>query len=294
MGNVKGVRIDLRIAPQSWASSSDKVFLGLHGSNGGREFRLDGDLNLGNPGDERKLVLGMSCCDAPGYQQVQYSTGMADNDPLLAPIDLGSVRYVYVRKETADTTVVNDDVLSLSSVTVLLCDAEGAVRRFAKRGKINFSDETGLQHWLGEVEPPTCHVSIVLKRIRHEKSAKHRAGNEWVFTFSAGPLGNNESYLDNYHLKRKEDSWDEPFNRTASWSFPGCCGHPQAMSIYGKAVEEDDLTRDDVGEWTREITAPCSSGSSVESAELQLSVKGIKNHESLVTFEYDVISTCLD
>ncbi|MDX6444662.1 MAG: hypothetical protein QOH71_1736 [Blastocatellia bacterium] len=293
MGNIKGIRIDLRTGTQSWAATGDKIFLGIHGTAGGREFRLDGSLKLNQANQDHRMVLGVTCCDTPGYQQVQYSTALGDNDPLLSPLDLASVRYVYVRKETADSTSTNDDVLVLNNISVLLCDADGGVRRFAKRGKINFSDEVGLQHWLAEVDPPTCQVTIVLKRIRHEKAAKHTAGNSWAFTFSAGPPDNHASYLNNYNLKEKKDSWDKEFNRTASWKYPGCCGHAQTLSIYGKAVE-DDIGHDDVGEWTREITAPCHSGTSTESAELQLSVKGIKNHESLITFEYDVISTCLD
>jgi hypothetical protein len=212
----------------------------------------------------------------------------------LSPLDLGSVRYAYIRKETADSTSTNDDVLVLNSISVLLCDADGGVKRFSKRGKINFSDEVGLQHWLAEVDPPTCHVTIVLKRVRHEKAAKHRAGDDWYLNFSAGPPGNHTTYLYISHPYKSGDSWVKDYNMSKSWKYPGCCGHPQPLSIYAKAEEEDSVLLADVGEWTREITAPCSSGSSTESAELQLSVKGIKNHESLVTFEYDVISTCLD
>jgi hypothetical protein len=292
MGNIKGIRIDIRVGSQSWAPSVDKLFLGVHGLSGGREFRLDGDLKLDEADEEHRIFLGVSCCDAPGYQPVQYSTALGDNDPQLWPLNLESVRYVYVRKETADTTILNDDVLVLSNITVLLCDSDGGTRRFAKRGKVNFSDEVGLQHWLGEVDPPACHVSIVLKRIRHEKAAKHSAGKSWDLTFMAGP-GSQVTYLNNHHHHSSSDSWEKEFNQSESWKFPGCCGRPQALSIYGKAVERD-FFRDDMGEWTREITAPCNSGSSTESAELQLSVKGIKNHESLITFEYDVVSTCLD
>jgi hypothetical protein len=293
MGNIKGIRIDLRTGSQSWAATGDKIFLGIHGTAGGREFRLDGSMKLNQANQEHRMVLGVTCCDAPGYQQVQYSTALGDNDPLFATLDLGSVRYVYIRKETADSTSTNDDVLVLSNISILLCDTDGGVRRFAKRGKLNFSDEVGLQHWIGEVDPPGCRVAIVLKRIRHEKGAKHRAGNNWELTFWAGPPGNNTQYLSDYHYYKAKDSWDKEFAQSESWTLPGCCGQPRTLSIYGKAVESD-VGRNDIGEWTREITAPCHSGTSTESAELQLSVKGIKNHESLITFEYDVVSTCLD
>jgi hypothetical protein len=238
MGNIKGIRIDLKTGNQSWAASADKIFLGLYGMAGGREFRLDGSMKLNATDQEHRMVLGVTCCDAPGYQQVQYSTALGDNDPLLSPLDLGSVRYAYIRKETADSTSTNDDVLVLNSISVLLCDADGGVKRFSKRGKINFSDEVGLQHWLAEVDPPTCHVTIVLKRVRHEKAAKHRAGDDWYLNFSAGPPGNHTTYLYISHPYKSGDSWVKDYNMSKSWKYPGCCGHPQPLSIYAKAEEE--------------------------------------------------------
>jgi hypothetical protein len=102
MGNIKGIRIDLKTGNQSWAASADKIFLGLYGMAGGREFRLDGSMKLNATDQEHRMVLGVICCDASGYQQVQYSTALGDNDPLLSPLGLDSVRYAYIRKETAD------------------------------------------------------------------------------------------------------------------------------------------------------------------------------------------------
>jgi hypothetical protein len=295
MGNIKGIRVDLGTASFFWSPTKDKLFIGVYGEAGGREFRLNGDFQINQTNHAYKLALGTICCDAPGYHQVQYSTNNGDNNPSLNPIDLASVRYVYLRKETDDSTIVNDDELTLASAKILLCDADGNNRRFFKRGKLCFSDEAGLQHWIGEIDPPGCTITVTLKRIRHHIPPHYKAaGAKWHFDFGAGPSQSDTNILNDLYLHEPKKDWVEEINASTSWFVAGCCGHPQQITIHG-AARETDLFKDDVDDAGGTWTTACGTTSSTQSEELKFSVEGnIGKRKSEFTFEFDVTSICND
>jgi hypothetical protein len=295
MANIKGIRVDLETASNWWAPSADAFFLGVHGDGGGREFRLNGNVQLSQTSNKLLLVLGDACCKTQADLQVQYSTGLGDNDPLLNPIDLQTVRYVYLRKETTDSTTVNDDALALSKASVLLCDTDGTLRRFRKTGKIGFSDEVGLQHWLGEVSPPTCQIYVRLKEIRHHRHGTYSAGKNWGFSFGADVSGDPTNIISGLtHQGPTNLDWGFSVDRTVTISIPGCCGQTRSIVIHG-AADEGDVFHNDKAELTKEITVQCNKDATTVSDHLELIVQGnIKSHQSLITFEYDVTSVCVD
>lgn len=300
MGNIKGIRIEFDTASYSWSPTKDKLFVGVYGEAGGREFRLNGNFAIDQPSEKHKIALGKICCEASGYLQVQYSTNFGDNDPLLNPINLASVKYVYLRKETDDSTGggggVSDDVLTLDGATVLLCDDLGNNRRFRKRGKLVFSDEAGLQHWIGETDPPGCVITVTLKMISHQDLGDHKsAGRNWTMNFGAGPQPVQDNILSDYHPVTKKDNWKVELSDSVSFFIPGCCGHSRDIFIYGSAVEGDHPFKSDKAEWTRPTSAKCAKEPTVETAELTLEVSGQANWKaSEVTFHYEISSVCND
>lgn len=296
MANIKGIRIDFETASYFWSPTKDKFFVGVYGEAGGLEFRLNGDFAIDQPSEKHNIALGDICCDAPGYLQVQYSTNYGDNDPKLNPIDLASVRYVYLRKETDDSTGANDDVLTLNGATVLLCDDAGNNRRFRKRGKLVFSDEAGLQHWIGEIDPPGCTITVTLKRIIHEvPKGKKAAGNHWHIDFGAGPYEIRDNILSGYSPANvPKGNWVREINDSTSYFVPGCCGQPRQVHLYGSATE-GDIFKDDKGEASGTWTTPCGTTSSTQSEKLTFTVEGdVGKRVSKFTFEFDITSVCND
>lgn len=295
MGNIKGIRVDIATASSWWSPTADAFFLGVYGSAGGREFRLNGGIAINQPMETLYLTLGDACCKTPHDIQVQYSVNLGDNDPLLNPIDIDSVQFVYLRKETANSTSTNDDVLVLQWGTVLLCDSDGRLRRFRKTGKINFSDEAGLQHWLGEIAPPQCRITVTLVRIEHNDEAKHPAGKKWRFYFGAGEtLSYNNIINGLYHHATSPDEWQIDVGSAVSFSIYGCCGSDRAIYIYGKATEHDLFIDDQTEEWRTE-TVKCTKEPSTKDEELSFIVFGqLASHKSKIKFVYQVTSVCID
>ncbi|HEY0413276.1 MAG TPA: hypothetical protein VGD66_09045 [Allosphingosinicella sp.] len=277
-----------------WAASADALFLGMYGPGGGREFRLNGNIAIDKTDATFNLVLGDPCCPIASDVPVQYSTSMGDNDPLLNPVDLAGIDQVYLRKETADTTVVDDDVLSLRRASVLLCDAQGGLRLWRKEALLNFSDETGLQQWLGEIEPPTCHISIRLTRVRHHPTGSHSAGRNWILSFGAGTDDDYEVLLPPYFYGASTyKDWDLEFDRTNRIAIVGCCGHPQTVTLHGYAYERDWWTPDETDMKEYHVVA-CEKGVVSQSGSLDVVVQGWQNHQSTISFEYELTCSCQD
>ena len=226
---ITGITIDLDTSFDWWAPTKDALFLGVYSKFGGREFRLNGNANLNVQDQQITLALGSPCCKTGDEVQVQFSTNGGTNDPLLNPIRLSEVEFVYLRKETADSTSTNDDQYKLDASSVLLCNGNGGLRKFTKNNNINFSDEGGLQHWMREVTPPTCLVTVKLKAIYHNDEAKKPAGFTWYFDFGFKLAGTTYNILDNHFIKIKRnkepDEWERWFEKSITVPIVGCCGN---------------------------------------------------------------------
>ncbi len=225
---VSGVNIDITVGSGSWADSKDPIYLGVYGKNGGREFPLqvNGDSPINTIGATINLVLGTSCCNKEGvnYLQIDNSQNLSHNDPLLNPIELEDIEYVYLRKYGGQYAS-SDDFGELSEVSVLFCDNLGNVIRYRKEGRIHFAKEAGLQHWLVETDPPRCRVLITLDEISHEDGpSTPPAGNNWILTWNALVGGNSNSDSVQY-LWMPDDEWTRRPGRTLEFEIVGCnCG----------------------------------------------------------------------
>lgn len=295
---ITGIKVDLETASDWWSPTADALFLGIYSENGGREFRLNGDVQLNSPNQDISLVLGDGCCRDDTEIQVQYSQNMQVNDPRLNPIVLSDVKFVYLRKETADSTSVNDDQFKLDRATILLCSTDGRLRRFRKTRNINFSDEGGLQHWLGEISPPKCRVTVRLKTLYHNDEAKNPAGYNWEFDFGARVNGSTSYILNDHPIKikrRKEpDEWHRHFDQAVSFDVIGCCGQTIPIEVFGSAVEFDWPDADDKGSGHTHHTVTCSDQATTIDGTVEFIVDAkFKNRKSKIKFEYCVTSVCI-
>lgn len=296
---ITGIKIDLDTAINWWAPTKDALFLGVYSKYGGREFRLNGDTDLNIQNQEISLVLGTPCCKSGDEVQVQYAFNGGVNDPTLNPINLQDVEFVYLRKETADSTNVNDDQYKLDSCSVLLCDGHGGLRKFAKSSNINFSDEGGLQHWLREVAPPTCNITVKLKAIYHNDEAQRPAGYDWYFDFGFILNGNTYNILNDHYIKIKRknepDEWESWFEKSITIPIVGCCGTQHDLEVFGSAREDDPWPfPDDHGGTHDHHTISCNPTPSTIQPTLEYIVDGNSNRrKSKIKMWYEVTSVCV-
>ena len=293
MGIIKGIKLNLDTSSDWWSPTADKLFLGVYSKKGGREFRLNKGVTFGQPSSEYEFGLGTPCCtDGVDIPLVEHSTGFGVNDPRLNPIDIKEVGFVYLRKETDDSTTINDDWLVLDSATVLLCDDEGNLRQFAKRRNINFSDEGGLQHWLGEIPPPRCRFKLIIDKVTHTSIGRNRAGNVWRFDFGADANGVSLVGMDNAYFKKKQDYWEWFVSAEDEHFFVGCCGQQIKVTVKGKACEQD-LFNDDCGEAHKHHTVTCTYEGVVVDDYLEFEVQGDnKNRKSRIRMDYRIVAVC--
>lgn len=299
MANITGIKVQLDTASDWWSPTRDALFLGVYSKQGGREFRLNGAIDLNVDDLEITLALGTSCCPTDSDVQVQYSTGLGVNDPLLNPIRLEDVEFVYLRKETAESTSVNDDQYKLDGVSVLMCDGGGNLRRFRKDFEINFSDEAGLQHWLGETSPPVCAITVTLRLLEHKDEDKKPAGFKWDFNFGMRFAGQTHNILPkDYRIKirRKDepDEWHRHFNLSHTVYSVGCCGQTPEIEVFGDATELDWTSRDDYGSAHRHHKVACDHAPATTTGNFDFLVKGqSSNRKSRIFFTYDITTQCL-
>ena len=246
--------------------------------------------------------LGTPCClEGSDVPLVEHSTSFGVNDPLLNPIELSEVDFVYLRKETDGDTPNNDDWMKLNSATILLCDSSGGLRRFRKTRNINFCDEGGLQHWLREISPPRCRIKVKLVSIEHDEDDKP-AGYKWSFEFGLKACGKTRKVIE--HGDRKfhnnppggDDDWHELVDQN---KFPpvyidcvGCCGSIHDLELFGSATEYDFWSRDDKGSSHDHVKVVCGGEKTVGSVDF--TVKGQnKRRKSRIRLHYEVTAVCL-
>jgi hypothetical protein len=123
---LKGLVAFLTTANRNNAGTDDKIYIGLIGRGGGREFPLDSpweDFEVQPQGTAELFLLG-SFWDDPGQNQplVKFpfrSNPGGTNDPARFEIDLDQVDYVYLRKQGIRSSEA-DDAYALKQVVVYL------------------------------------------------------------------------------------------------------------------------------------------------------------------------------
>jgi hypothetical protein len=249
-----------------WSPTADKLFLGVYSKHGGREFRLNKGIEFSQSNKEYVFGLGTPCClEGSDVPLVEHSTSFGVNDPLLNPIELSEVDFVYLRKETDGDTPNNDDWMKLNSATILLCDSSGGLRRFRKTRNINFCDK-----WSFEFGLKAC--GKTRKVIEHGDRKFHN-----------NPPGG-------------DDDWHELVDQN---KFPpvyidcvGCCGSIHDLELFGSATEYDFWSRDDKGSSHDHVKVVCGGEKTVGSVDF--TVKGQnKRRKSRIRLHYEVTAVCL-
>ena len=150
MRYLRGLVVKLKTGSARWAGTDDPLYLGLSGTEGGREFPLD--------------VRYFD--DAERHSEVKYALGavwdehalagakrpkMSDtdwNDPKLFWVGIDGVDRVYLRKHAGGR---RDDAYQLDALEVLLYGDEGVKRRFGTTTAIWLGLQYGLTVWIPEI-----------------------------------------------------------------------------------------------------------------------------------------------
>ena len=159
MGQIFGLTVRLEVMRAEGAGTNDQLYVGLLGTEGGREFALGSSRNDFEAGSHWSYVLGLPeplpSVNVPMIRSNDSRPG-ARNDPGQFFMTVEGVQSVYLRKQ-AYGTGGDDDAVNLRSVTVWVRDHDDAVfagRQFFARGIAEadaglwLANEYGHQVWL--------------------------------------------------------------------------------------------------------------------------------------------------
>jgi len=160
LSTLRGIVVYLATGTSARSGTNDALYLGVAGSEGGREFPLDtaffDDFErrsrvryaLGEVWEESALV---------GAKHPKMSK--ADwNDPTYFHVGLAAVDRVYLRKQCGRRRG-DDDAYHLDEIEVTLYGAADQKRVFRSASAIWLGVEYGAQVWLPEVDPASFSVS---------------------------------------------------------------------------------------------------------------------------------------
>ena len=148
MGDIEGIVVELETGSQSWAGTDDQLFVGVAGTQGGREFNLNvSGFNDFEPGTKVNYQIG---------KEFALALSGPEKRPITAPasllsgskIDQLSVTHVYLRKQ-GDMRQDVDDAWRLQFARVWLMNSTDPTRIWESRGPLTLSIEDGLHVWLG-------------------------------------------------------------------------------------------------------------------------------------------------
>ncbi len=293
---MNGIYLELKLGNGSWSDTKNPIYLGVYGRNGGREFALQ--VNNSSPfttdGTVVKLIIGQPCCNKTGLQ-VDNSQSLKENDPLLIPMNLSDIEFVYIRKYGGETSG-SDDWAEFSKIVVLFCDSAGKLLRFKKEGRIHFAKEAGQQHWLTITEPPKCEIKITLNKIVHDDIEKYPAGYDWDLNWVCfvGGVGAQWVTLPHYDTSgwSDPDDWEVYPNSMLTFYAEGCCG-AYPVVIMCQSIERDWPSADDIGTNAISLIADCSN-SNVLQYQVETIINGNSNNrKSKITYFFSVQATCL-
>lgn len=153
---ILGIFVSLNTFKSEDAETDDEIYLGMWGTGGGREFPLSSrDHDDFERGAQDMYILGVE----PGFgfsmHRPERSAPGEDNDPALVPIELGTIQYVYLRKQAYGTGEA-DNAWRLDSAIVMLFEQETVPLNqprlfslFTPKGQW-LGNEHGHQVWLPE------------------------------------------------------------------------------------------------------------------------------------------------
>jgi hypothetical protein len=150
MGEVTSVWVQIATAPGTYTGTDDHVYLGIYGTEGGREFALDVN-QFDDWEPDSKVAYGFGPrgdAFSPGnYGPIREPTTAADQLDKIS-ISQPDVTTAYLRKQ-GDRTPRGDDYWELSDCMVhLLSDERDPTRAFWLPGSVRLGNEYGHKVWL--------------------------------------------------------------------------------------------------------------------------------------------------
>lgn len=147
MANVEGIVVELETSTEGWAGTDDLLYVGVVGTEGGREFNLNvSGFNDFEPGTKVNYEIGKHFAfNAPGPEKTPITAPTALNQG--SKINQPSVTHVYLRKQGKANQSI-DNAWKLKSARVWLFNSTDPSLPFTARGEVALSIEDGLQVWL--------------------------------------------------------------------------------------------------------------------------------------------------
>ncbi|WP_160093670.1 PLAT/LH2 domain-containing protein [Rhodococcus sp. T7] len=112
--------VELQTHSESGSGTDDHLYIGIFGTDGGREFPLDSPSDDFEAGSHITYVLGETPASQPDWRRPNFSEPGGRCDPAGLGIDLDSVQQVYIRKQARGFTTSDDDAYQLDLVRVIL------------------------------------------------------------------------------------------------------------------------------------------------------------------------------
>jgi hypothetical protein len=298
---ITGISLTIKVGPAGWSDSKDTLYLGIFGKDGGREFALDVDNyeEFDSPNKIVKLRIGNGCCPDDSELQVRHSDQYGgSNTPLIYPLDLEDIEYVYLRKiqrmrETPtgnpDDQFLHDDLLELASVDVLLCDSNGSFRRFQKNHKIFFGSECGVQHWLEETNKiPGCRIIVQIDTVHY---GGDNIGKKIKYNLKSFLNGGQQQYVVNEGKHKFKKGETETHYKSVQYFQKGCCNNSNKIKLVA-FVKEYDPFNNDTGDETLELTVNCTEEQQVTPFTIVVNVHAMFNKVANFTFKGKITTIC--
>jgi hypothetical protein len=160
LSTLRGIVVYLATGTAPKSGTDDALYVGVSGTQGGREFPLDtaffDDFErrsrvryaLGEVWEEAALVGAKT----PKLAKASW------NDPTYFHVGLGGIDRVYLRKQCG-RRARDDDAYHLDEIEVALYGPASEKRVFRSASAIWLGLEYGAQVWLPEVDPASLSVS---------------------------------------------------------------------------------------------------------------------------------------
>jgi hypothetical protein len=160
VSTLRGIVVYLATGTSPGAGTNDALYLGVSGTQGGREFPLDTAFFDDFSRRSRvRYALGEVWEEAALAGARQPKMAKADwNDPAYFHVELAAVDRVYLRKHCGRRRA-DDDAYHLDECEVTLYGPAQQKRVFRSASAIWLGIEYGAQVWLPEVEPDSLSVS---------------------------------------------------------------------------------------------------------------------------------------
>jgi hypothetical protein len=147
---VKRIKVRLKTGPHNDAGTTDRLYLGVVGLGGGREFPLDAPKFADHQESNKEATYWIGeVHDEVAPSGTKLLVKVRNNRTGVWRIDFDTVNQVYLRK-WGHTKYKVDDAYQLKEVEVTLFGRKPNTRTFKQTETIWLGAEYGLQVWIPE------------------------------------------------------------------------------------------------------------------------------------------------